>query len=153
MPNIKHAMPSVARHLVSWRLLCLLLTVVGATLLNPVSLPAAPTDAAQHISEAYQAQRSGFMVEITGRVERVLADDSQGSRHQRFIIRLDNDMTLLVSHNIDLAPRVLLQVDDEVVIKGQYEWSRKGGVLHWTHHDPQGKHPGGWIRHHGRLYQ
>jgi hypothetical protein len=58
-----------------------------------------------------------------------------------------------VSHNIDLVPRVPLALDDSVEFRGRYEWNEQGGVIHWTHHDPQGDRPGGWIRHAGRLYR
>ena len=89
-----------------------------------------------------------------GTVIKLLADDNNGSRHQRFIVRLNSGRTLLIAHNIDLAQRIdSLRVGDEVSFYGEYEWNPKGGVLHWTHHDPQGRHPGGWIRHDGQSYQ
>ena len=108
---------------------------------------------AEAIAEAYRERRSDVAVEAAGTVERVLADDREGSRHQRFILRLAGDQTLLVSHNIDLAPRVPLVAGDTVAFRGRYEWNELGGVVHWTHHDPQGRHGGGWLRHRGRTYR
>jgi hypothetical protein len=96
----------------------------------------------------------GTIVETSGLVQRLLSDDNEGSRHQRFILRVGADRTLLVSHNIDVAPRISdLEVGDNVEVKGEYEWNRQGGVLHWTHHDPAGRHESGWIRHGGREYR
>ena len=106
------------------------------------------------IAEAYRSQRSDVQVTGTGTVKKVLRDDLDGSRHQRFLLRLDNNQTLLVAHNIDLAPRIdNLRVGDTVAFHGEYEWNNQGGVLHWTHHDPGGRHPGGWLKHEGRKYQ
>jgi hypothetical protein len=109
--------------------------------------------ATEIIIEAFEKQRSGFMVEIRGKVTHLLKDDNDGSRHQRFIIELPNQHTLLIAHNIDLAERIPLNTGDKVIIFGQYEWNNKGGVIHWTHHDPENKHPGGWIKHRGKVYQ
>ncbi|MGB5246659.1 MAG: DUF3465 domain-containing protein [Woeseia sp.] len=98
--------------------------------------------------------RSGAQVSGTGTVERVLADDNDGSRHQRFILKLDSGKTLLIAHNIDLAPRIdSLQRGDVVQFYGQFEENERGGVVHWTHHDPQGHHEDGWLKHAGRTYQ
>jgi hypothetical protein len=105
------------------------------------------------IRSLYDAQRSGEMVSIVAYVTRVLRDDNDGSRHQRFLIKTADDLTVLVAHNIDLAPRVPLSEHDQVSIRGQYEWTDKGGVLHWTHHDPRQRHPGGWIIYQGKKYE
>ncbi|HYQ71100.1 MAG TPA: DUF3465 domain-containing protein [Gammaproteobacteria bacterium] len=105
------------------------------------------------VETAFAAQHSGRWVETQGRVMRLLADDVEGSRHQRFILELDSGNTLLVAHNIDLARRIPLARGDRVVLRGRYEWNERGGVLHWTHHDPDGRMPGGWARHEGVRYR
>ncbi|ART81181.1 hypothetical protein CBP12_10710 [Oceanisphaera avium] len=89
----------------------------------------------------------------SGQVIKLLADDNKGSRHQRFILRLAQGQTLLVAHNIDLAPYLTeLRLGDTVAFCGEYIWNKKGGVLHWTHHDPQARRAGGWLKHQGRIY-
>ena len=105
------------------------------------------------VEAAFTAQRSGQWVETSGRVARLLADDDEGSRHQRFILDLDSGHTLLVSHNIDLARRLPLTRNDQVTLRGRYEWNARGGVVHWTHHDPDGRLQGGWILHEGIRYR
>jgi Protein of unknown function (DUF3465) len=103
---------------------------------------------------AFKQHRGNFVAEGSGNVLRILSDDNDGSRHQRFIVGLSSGQSLLVAHNIDLAPRVeSLRVGDPVEFKGEYEWNDKGGTLHWTHHDPAGRHEPGWIRHNGKTYQ
>lgn len=98
--------------------------------------------------------RDGAMIEGAGVVMRLLPDDRDGSAHQRFILRLPSGRTLLVAHNIDLAPRIdALRVGDIVEFHGEFANNPQGGVVHWTHHDPQGRHPAGWLRHQGRTYQ
>ncbi|RJG40201.1 DUF3465 domain-containing protein [Motilimonas pumila] len=106
------------------------------------------------IETAYRQQQSDIQVKGEGRVIKVLPDDTKGSQHQRFILKLASGQTLLIAHNIDLAPRIAdLQVGDHVRFYGEYEWNAKGGVVHWTHHDPGGRHVGGWLQHQGRTYQ
>lgn len=106
------------------------------------------------IAAAFDAQRSGVQVTGAGTVSRILPDDDDGSRHQRFIVNLASGRTLLISHNIDLAPRIeALREGDSVSFNGVYEWNDRGGLVHWTHHDPQGQHEPGWLRHDGRLYE
>ncbi|EOI6380338.1 DUF3465 domain-containing protein, partial [Vibrio cholerae] len=102
------------------------------------------------LQQAYQSQQSDLQVQGFGQVVKVLPDDNDGSKHQKFILKLNSGQTLLVAHNIDLAPRIPnLQVGDSVEFYGEYEWNKKGGVLHWTHKDPQNRHAHGWLKHNG----
>jgi hypothetical protein len=108
----------------------------------------------QLLTAAFESHRSNLQVEGSGRVSRVLPDDNDGSRHQRFIVQLGTGQTVLVAHNIDLASRVAsLEVGDLVEFNGEYEWNERGGVIHWTHRDPRGGHVDGWLKHEGRTYQ
>jgi hypothetical protein len=108
----------------------------------------------QILTDAFDNHRSNLQVQGGGIVTRVLADDNDGSRHQRFIIQLGSGQTLLIAHNIDLSNRInSLNEGDRVVFNGEYEWNPQGGMIHWTHHDPAGRHLSGWVKHNGRTYQ
>ncbi|NUF16757.1 DUF3465 domain-containing protein [Acinetobacter lactucae] len=106
------------------------------------------------VKAAYEQRQSNVQVRGSGRVKAILRDDNDGARHQKFILVLKNGLSILVSHNIDLAPRVSnINKGDIIEFYGEYEYNPKGGVLHWTHHDPQGRHEGGWLKHDGQIYQ
>ena len=111
-------------------------------------------DDQQKILQAYQQQSSNVQVQAQGVVKAILPDDNQGSRHQKMILKLENGLTILIAHNIDLAPRIDgLRKGDTVEFYGEYEYSQKGGVIHWTHRDPQGHHIDGWLKYQGKMYQ
>ncbi len=132
-----------------------LIVLVGVLLLQGCSsVQIKSSSADQIIADAFASQQSGLAVSDSGVVDRVLSDDTEGGRHQRFILRLASGQTLLIAHNIDIAPRVSgLSVGDLVEFSGQYEWNDRGGVVHWTHHDPSGQHQAGWLKHRGVTYQ
>ncbi|MDH4048873.1 MAG: DUF3465 domain-containing protein [Gammaproteobacteria bacterium] len=96
---------------------------------------------------------SGKWIEGSGIVRRLVADDNDGSRHQRFILDTRNGQTLLIAHNIDLAKRVPVGVGDRLSYRGMYEWNELGGLLHWTHHDPLGVEDGGFVKFRRRTYR
>jgi hypothetical protein len=106
------------------------------------------------ISEAFKNKISGIQVTGTGTVTKVLSDDTEGSKHQRLILTLSSGQTILIAHNIDLAPRIeSLKIGDVISFSGVYEWNSKGGTVHWTHHDPQRKHVDGWLKRGSKTYQ
>jgi hypothetical protein len=92
-------------------------------------------------------------IEVLGIVQRLLHDERQGAAHQRFILDLRNGQTLLIVHNIDIAARVPLGLGARVQVRGLYEWNDLGGLVHWTHSDPHGVEPGGYIRFSSSTYQ
>jgi hypothetical protein len=123
-----------------------------------IERPAEPSSSAGRTNDeaasAFADRARGRQITVQGRVERLLADDREGSRHQRFIVRTESGVSLLVAHNIDLAPRIdALREGESLRLNGEYEWSERGGVLHWTHHDPGGHHVAGYIERDGKRYQ
>ncbi len=135
----------------------------GIDLLADAPAPAVPEHAdpadGSRVSETallerlYREQVSDIMITLTGEVIKTLPDDNDGSRHQRFILRISPDRTVLIAHNIDLAERLPLREGDSVTVRGEYEWTQQGGTMHWTHHDPKGWRDGGWIEHAGIRYE
>jgi hypothetical protein len=106
------------------------------------------------LGDAFRNHESNIQILGQGTVEKILSDDNSGKRHQRFIIKLASGQTLLIAHNIDIAQRIDgLRVGDEVQFSGEYEWNEQGGVIHWTHRDPTGRHVAGWLEHGGKRYE
>lgn len=106
------------------------------------------------IVEAYGAHRNVPQVQGSGIVVKVLKDDTNGLQHQKFLLKVSDNITILIAHNIDLAPRVPdIQAGDTVDFKGEYIYTPKGGTVHWTHKDPRGNHAAGWLQHNGKTYE
>ena len=106
------------------------------------------------ISNAFKNNQRGIQVSGSGKVIRILSDDIEGSKHQRFILKLPSNQTILIAHNIDLAPRVeSLKIGDTISFCGVYEWNSKGGTVHWTHHDPRRRHVSGWLKKGSKTYK
>ncbi len=104
--------------------------------------------------EAFAGQQSDVIVQCDLVVFKLLRDDNTGHRHQKLLARLPNhDHTVLIAHNIDLADRVPVETGETITVKGEYEYNDEGGVVHWTHHDPQRRRAGGWIEHEGKRYE
>jgi hypothetical protein len=136
-------------------ILCLVCVVsAGCTSVPaPTSTPTR-SGSDEALARAFEQHTSNVQVEGQGVVRRVLSDDNEGGPHQRFVVALSSGQTLLIAHNIDLAPRIVgLREGDIVSFNGVYEWNAEGGVIHWTHHDPNKRHPPGWIRHNGEVYE
>lgn len=113
------------------------------------------SDYQQAISKIRQSQTNPdakFWTTVQGEVVKLLKDDREGSPHQRFLVEIAPDITLLVAHNIELAARIPAQAGQQVTVSGEYVWNNRGGVLHWTHHDPKGRR-GGWIEYNGKRYE
>jgi hypothetical protein len=80
-----------------------------------ISVPGLAGGSDTVLANAFDQQRSGFQTQGEGVVIRILSDDNDGSRHQRFILKLQSGQTLLIAHNIDVAPRVSSLREGDVV--------------------------------------
>ena len=118
------------------------------------SIPAYSFKAGNHVAaKAFYEQRTGMMVEVSGQVVRVLDAERSDSGFQWFQMRTPNGQHFLVGHSNGISGSIPLRSREDVTVRGEYEPNDLGGVLHWTHHDPNGDHPGGWIEVDGKLYR
>jgi hypothetical protein len=133
----------------------LCLTALGACSSAPaININGTASESDKRLARAFDQHQRNLQIEGKGTVTKLLPDDNDGSQHQRFIVELESGQTILIAHNIDLAPRIIsIDVGDEVQFFGVYEWNSLGGTIHWTHHDPKRQHAAGWIKHEGRVYQ
>jgi hypothetical protein len=106
------------------------------------------------IASDFQAHASNVEVTADGVVVAIFNDRrSSTGTHEQFVIRLTSqNMTVEVEHNISIGRRVPVAQGDHVVVHGEYIWNAQGGLIHFTHHDPQGTHEGGYIVDHGTTY-
>lgn len=122
------------------------ITTTAAPVTTTTPATTADTDAA-YIKTLFDGKKSDVWVSGKGTVTRILKDDTEGDKHQRFILKLSTGQTLLFAHNIDIAPRIDdIAVGDTISFYGEYIYTEEGGTLHWTHHDPDGSSDGGWLR-------
>jgi hypothetical protein len=127
---------------------------LAAALLTSGCVQTAPDDAA--VCAAYSAGRSHVEVIADGTVTRVLGiAPGRVSPHEGFLVRLSGGCALIVrvETNTDIAGSFPLTRGERVVVKGEYEFYPRGGVIHWTHHDPRFHHEGGYVIAGGRTYE
>jgi hypothetical protein len=117
------------------------------------SSPAASADNAA-IAADFANHRSKVEVTADGIVVRLFPDrQSSTGTHEQFIIRLTSqNQTVEIEHDISIGKRVPVAQGDEVIVHGEYIWNAQGGLIHFTHHDPQATHEGGYIIDDGKTY-
>ncbi len=73
--------------------------------------------------------------------------------HESFDVRGDDGRQVEIVDNVVLAPRVPVVVGDRVAIRGELiPDALPKAIVHWTHHDPAGRHPDGYIELAGKRY-
>jgi hypothetical protein len=105
------------------------------------------------VERIYEKSDTSNWVEGAGLVKKLLPDDNNPSRHQRFILDMRNGQTLLIAHNLNLATKVPVGLGDRIRFRGMYEWNELGGLVHWTHADPLRADEGGYIKYRTKVYE
>jgi hypothetical protein len=109
------------------------------------------------VYDAWLAQRSRVEVTAAGSVAQVLGTSTGPSgRHEGFLVHLrgaaGHGLTVRVEDNVDITGPIPLQPGDNVEVRGEYIYDPSGGVIHFTHHEAHGSHPGGYVRVGDRVY-
>jgi len=130
----------------------ILVALIGASLCA-CAASQVPDDAA--VCAAFSAQRSGVEVVAQGSVTHVLGVQAgRSSPHEGFLLRLDSGCAIVVrvEVNTDFTGTIPLSIGQRVLVKGDYEYYSRGGVIHWTHRDPRGRHENGYVDVNGTMY-
>jgi hypothetical protein len=125
----------------------------AALMLAACSATQPPNDAA--VCAAYSGERSGVEVVADGTVTRLLGVQAgRTSPHEGFLFRLASSCSVVVrvEANTDFTGPIPLAPGEHVLVKGEYEYYPLGGVIHWTHRDPRGRHENGYIEAAGQMY-
>jgi hypothetical protein len=84
-------------------------------------------------------------------VTRILGERaSRSGVHEGFIIRA-GERSFKVEDNVDITGPIPLRRGNTVSLLGQLECDDY--VIHWTHHDPRGRHPSGYVKVNGKTYE
>jgi hypothetical protein len=109
------------------------------------------------VYDAWRQQRSRLEVTASGSVARVLGvSRGPSGDHEGFLLHLrgagGHGLTVRVEDNVDITGPIPLAPGDDVEVRGEYIYDALGGLIHYTHNDPRGRHPGGYVRAEGRTY-
>lgn len=104
------------------------------------------------LADAYVNKKSGMMAEVQGQVTRLIMDEDESAREQKFVIHAISGQSLMVTHDLSRSDRVPVATGDEVIVRGEYVWTEPGGMLIWTTRDSGSGDRHGWIDHKGERY-
>lgn len=116
-----------------------------------------PAAISSEVCAAYRAQRSNVEITTSGTVVKVLGVyNGPSGAHENFLVATSPAtgcrLTLRVAHNVDIARRIPLAPGEAVTLHGEYIYDSRGGIMHWTHRDPRGRHQGGYVEANGERY-
>lgn len=125
----------------------------AAALLTLCACVPGPNDAA--LCRAFAQHASGVEVTVGGTVTGLLGTRTGPSGpHEGFFLYVDGgcDANVRVETNVAFTGPIPLHAGERVVVKGEYEYDGLGGVVHFTHREREGHHPGGFVEVGGTYY-
>ena len=110
------------------------------------------------VYDAWRAGRSHIEVIANGSVARMLGTHrGRSGNHEGFLLHLSGSagrgLTVRVEDNVDLTGPIPLSEGQDVVVRGEYIFDERGGIVHYTHRDPRGRHISGYVLVDGKFYQ
>ncbi len=131
----------------------------GVALIAALAACAGGGDSASNgaVYDAWRAHRSYVEVTANGSVARVLGSRlGPAGMHEGFLLHLTGaegrGLTVRVEDNTDLTGPIPMRAGDSAVVRGEYIYDPRGGIIHYTHRDPRGRHASGYVQVNGRLY-
>lgn len=110
-----------------------------------------------HALDDIKNGRGGDEVIVEGTVTHVgRTSGGESGVHEHFDIRISSgaaEQDILIADNITVGVQAPVKRGDDVIVKGVLEVDPSGPVIHWTHHDPANRHPGGFVMLGGRMYE
>ena len=108
------------------------------------------------VADAQRACSSGTShveIHVAGKIARYLGTrNSESGEHEGFLVTpRGSSAHLLIEDNVNITGFIPMRNGDSVELQGQYECN--DGVVHWTHHDPSGRHIMGYVVVNGRRFQ
>lgn len=110
------------------------------------------------VYDAWRAGRSHIEVTAGGSVARILGTRvGPSGTHLGFLVHLSGGegrgLTIRVEDNVDLTGPIPLREGENVEVRGEYIFDPRGGLVHYTHRDPRGRHPAGYVLADGKFYR
>jgi hypothetical protein len=104
---------------------------------------------------AVRAGASGSEVIVDGRVARLLGTESgPNGRHEGFMLQIARpcSVTVRVESNVGYTGLIPLHAGTAAEVKGELDEDATGPVIHFTHRELRGRHPGGYVKIGGTYY-
>ncbi len=102
------------------------------------------------VTKIMHANGDRSQIFVTGTITKILPEDHSGLPHQKYTLKVSNDINLAIVSNLEFG-RIPLVVGKSVSICGEFKHVGSG-MVHWTHFDPHGGHADGFTIADGKLY-